>query len=163
MSQEKLEMVQRLYSDCWAPANLGLVPELLHPEVVWTAIESAPDSGTRRGHAGSRTYMNDWLDGFDFQAMPSDEVATTADGRLVCSLHAVGTEKQTGLTTEIRYAGVFRFAVDGRIIEIHEYATVEEALEAVGLSEWPRLTRASQRDPKPKGRSGRQWTSKERR
>ena len=134
MSQENMEVVQRLYSDCWAPANLGLVPELLHPGIVWTAIESAPDSGTRRGHAGSRIYMSDWLEGFDFEAMPCDEVATTADGCLVCSLHAVGTEKQTGLTTEIRYAGAFRFAADGRIIEIHEYATVEDALEAVGLS-----------------------------
>jgi ketosteroid isomerase-like protein len=133
MSQANVEMVQRLYSDCWATANLGLVPELLHPEIVWTAIESAPDSGTRRGHAEARADMNDWLEGFDFEAMPSDVVATTDDGRLVSSLRAVGTEKRSGLTTEIRYGGVFRFAGDGRVIEIHEYATVEEALEAVGL------------------------------
>lgn len=135
MSQENLNTVQRLYRDCWAPANLGLVPEILHPEIVWTAIESAPDSGTRRGHAEARAYMNDWLEGFDFEAMPSGEVGTTADGRLVCSLRAVGTEKRSGLKTEIRYGGVFRFADDGRIIDIHEYATVEDAFEAVGLSE----------------------------
>ncbi len=135
MSQESVGTVQRLYSDCWGAANLYLAPEVLHPEIVWTAIESAPDSGTRHGHAGSRAYMSDWLDGFDFEAMPIEAVGTTPDGRLVCSLSAVGTEKQTGLTTEIRYAGVFRFADDGRIIEIHEYATVEDALEAVGLSE----------------------------
>jgi hypothetical protein len=79
--------------------------------------------------------MNDWLDGFDFEGMPIDPVGTATDGRLVCSLHATGTEKQSGLTTEIHYGGVFRFAGDGRIIEIHEYATVEEALEAVGLRE----------------------------
>jgi ketosteroid isomerase-like protein len=135
MSQEHLEVVERLYNDCWAAANLDLVPEILHPAIVWTAIESAPDSGTRRGHAESHAYMSDWLDGFDFEVMPTDEVATTADGCLVCSLRAVGTEKRSGLTTEIRYGGVFRFADDGRIIEIHEYATVEDALKAVGLSE----------------------------
>jgi ketosteroid isomerase-like protein len=135
MSQENVEIVERLYSDCWAPAKLEVVPEILHPEIVWTAIESAPDSGTRRGHPEARAYMSDWLEGFDFEAMPSEEVATTPDGRVVCSLHAVGTEKRSGLTTEIRYGGVFRFAGDGRIVEIHEYATVEEALEAVGLRE----------------------------
>jgi ketosteroid isomerase-like protein len=135
MSQENVEIVERLYSDCWAAASLDVVPEVLHPEIVWTAIESAPDSGTRRGHSGARAYMSDWLQGFDFEAMPSEVVATTSDGRLVCSLHAVGTEKRSGLTTEIRYGGVFRFAGDGRIIDIHEYATVEEALEAVGLRE----------------------------
>jgi ketosteroid isomerase-like protein len=135
MSRENVEIVERLYSDCFAAANLDVVPDVLHPEIVWTAIESAPDFGTRRGHPGARAYMGDWLGGFDFEAMPTEEVATTPDGRLVCSLHAVGTEKRSGLTTEIHYAGVFCFAGDGRIVEIHEYATVEEALEAAGLQE----------------------------
>ena len=128
-----VEIVERLYSDCWAAANLDVVPEVLHPEIVWTAIESAPDSGTRRGHAGAREHMSDWLGGFDFEAMPIEEIGRAPDGRLVCSLYAVGTERRFGLTTEIRYGGVFRFAGDGRIIEIREYMTVEEALEAVGL------------------------------
>ena len=135
MSQENVELVQSLYRDCFAAADLDLVPELLHPDVVWTAIESAPDSGTRHGHAEAREHMGDWLNAFDFGAMPTEHVATTADGRLVCALYAVGTEKKLGLTTDIRYAAVFRFAEDGRILNIHEYAAVDEALEAVGLSE----------------------------
>ncbi len=135
MSQENAEIVSALYRDCWAPGNLDVVPEILHPEIVWTAIESAPDAGTRRGHAESRAYMNDWLDGFEFEVMATDEVGATADGRLVCALRAEGTERRSGLATEIDYAGVFSFADDGRISEIHEYSTVEEALEAVGLSE----------------------------
>jgi len=135
MSQENAETVRRLYSECWAAANLDVTPEVLHPEIVWTAIESAPDAGTRRGHAGARRYMSDWLEGFDFEAMPIDPVGTAADGRLVCSLHATGTERRSGLKTEIHYGGVFRFAGDGRIIQIHEYATAEEAIEAAGLSE----------------------------
>src|SRR5512132_371187 len=126
MSRENVETVERLYRDCWAAANLDVAPEVLHPEIVWTAIESAPDAGTRRGHAGARAYMDDWLEGFDFEAMPIDPVGTAADGRLVCALHATGTERRSGLTTEIDYGGVFRFAADGRIIEIHEYETPEQ-------------------------------------
>ena len=37
----------------------------------------------------------------------------------------------------MHFAGVFRFADDGRIRYIHEYARPEDALEAVGLSEYP--------------------------
>ena len=135
MSQENVALVETLYCECWAPAHLDLVPEILHPEIVWTAIESAPDAGTRRGHAESRGYMNDWLENFDLGATSIDEAGTTDDGRLVCSLTAVATAKRSGLTTEIRYAAVFGFAADGRILGIHEYATTDDALEAVGLSE----------------------------
>ena len=111
------------------------MPEILHPEIVWTAIESAPDSGTRHGYAGTSAYMNDWLRGFDLGEMSADELGTTADGCLVCALDASATEKRSGLTTEIHYAGVFRFADDGRIRYIHEYAEPEEALEAARLRE----------------------------
>jgi hypothetical protein len=39
------------------------------------------------------------------------------------------------LTTDIQFAATFAFAPDGRLVGIHEYASYEEALEAVGLSE----------------------------
>jgi hypothetical protein len=79
--------------------------------------------------------MNDWLQGFDLGEMSVDELGTIADGRLVCALDAAATEKRSGLTTEMHFAGVFRFADDGRIRYIHEYARPEDALEAVGPSE----------------------------
>jgi hypothetical protein len=47
----------------------------------------------------------------------------------------VGTEKGTGLTTDIRFGAAFGFAPDGRLVEIHEYATHQEALEAVALAD----------------------------
>jgi len=79
--------------------------------------------------------MSHWLESFDLKAMPIDEARSAPDGRLVCALHGVGTEKRTGLTTEIHYGAAFGFAPDGRLVEIHEYATYQEALEAVGLRE----------------------------
>ena len=135
MSEETVETVARLYNECWSPGELELVPEILHPDIVWTAIESAPDSGTRRGHAECRAYMSDWLEGFYLEMMPIEDARSAPDGRLVCALHGVGQEKRTGLTTDIEFGAVFRFAPDGRLVEIHEYATHHEALAAVGLSE----------------------------
>jgi ketosteroid isomerase-like protein len=134
MSQENVEIVARLYNECWGLGKLELVPEILHPDIVWTAIESAPDSGTRRGHVECRAHMNDWLESFELDHAV-EEARSAPDGRLVCALHGVGTEKRTGLTTDIRYGAAFRFAPDGRLVEIHEYATHQEALEAAGLRE----------------------------
>ena len=135
MSQENVETVARLYNECWGLGKLYLVPEILHPDIVWTAIESAPDFGTRRGYAECRTHINDWVESFDLKAMPTGEARSAPDGRLVCALHAVGTERRTGLTTDIQFSAAFRFAPDGRLVEIHEYATHREALEAAGLRE----------------------------
>ena len=134
MSQQRVEIVDRLYNECWAAGNLDLVPALLHPDIVWTAIESAPDSGTRRGHAEARAYMNDWLESFDFQTMPIEPLGTTDDDRLVCALQGTGLERRSGVTLDIHYGGVFRFADDGRIVDIHEYATSEDARAAAGLT-----------------------------
>ncbi len=135
MSQENVEQVRRLYNDGWMAGNLDLALQLLHPEIVWTAIESAPDAGTRTGLDECRVYMEDWLEDFDFESHAIEAAGVALDERLVCANHAVGTGKGSGVRTEIRYAGTYRFADDGRIVEIHEYATLDEALEAAGLQE----------------------------
>jgi len=135
MSRENVEQVRRLYNDGWMAGNLDLALQLLHPEIVWTAIESAPDAGTRTGLDECRVYMEDWLEDFDFESHAIEAAGVALDERLVCANHAVGTGKGSGVRTEIRYAGTYRFADDGRIVEIHEYATLDEALEAAGLQE----------------------------
>jgi ketosteroid isomerase-like protein len=134
MSQENVEQVRRLYNDGWMAGNLDLALQLLHPEIVWTAIESAPDAGTRTGLDECRAYMEDWLEDFDFESHAVEAAGVALDERLVCANHAVGTGKGSGVRTEIRYAGTYSFADDGRIVEIHEYATLDEALEAAGLA-----------------------------
>jgi ketosteroid isomerase-like protein len=135
MSQDDLEQVRRLYDDGWMAGNLDLALQLLHPEIVWTAIESAPDAGTRTGLNECRAYMEDWLEDFDFESHAIEAAGVAPDERLVCANHGVGMGKGSGIRTEIRYASTYRFADDGRIVEIHEYATLDEALEAAGLRE----------------------------
>jgi ketosteroid isomerase-like protein len=135
MSEEKLEIIRRLYNAVWAPGSLNLMPEVLHPDVIWTAIEWAPDAGTRRGYEECRAHLEDWLEDFELQPQVVELEATTDDGRLVCSQRAVATGRGSGAETTIRYAGVYRFSEDNRLIEIREYATTPEALQAAGLTE----------------------------
>ncbi|HEY1277216.1 MAG TPA: nuclear transport factor 2 family protein [Thermoleophilaceae bacterium] len=128
---ERLSLVARLYNDGWARGDFDVVFELLDPEIVWTTIEGAPDSGTYRGHQGVRRYMQDWLDSFDFDTGASKiEEAIEVGDRLVCVQVGIGTGKGSQVTSEIHYACVYAFGDDDRIVEVREYATREEALEA---------------------------------
>ena len=137
MSEEtlKLETVTRLYNECWIPGSFDPIPAILDPAILWTAIESAPDAGTRRGYDECRAHMQDWIDDFILGPQVIEVAGAAPSGRLVCSQAWLATGKGSGVRTEIRYAADYSFADDGRIVEIHEYATVAEALEAAGLSE----------------------------
>jgi len=129
-----LETVRLLYNAVWT-GDLDAAPSVLHPEVVWTAIESAPDAGTRRGYSECRAHMQDWLDYFEIEPFVIQPIGTAANGRLVCDQAFAAIGKGSGLRTEIRYVAVYSFSGDRRIRTIHEYATTQEALEAAGLSE----------------------------
>ena len=133
----KLETLNRLYDEYWASGDLDRIDEVLDPAIVWTAIESAPDAGTRRGYDECRAYMKDWLDDFVLEPAEIHEVGSTLAGDVVCSFAGFATGRASGARTEIRFAIRCRFADDGRIVAIHEYATVPEAYEAAGLSEQP--------------------------
>ena len=131
---ERCVAVNRLYNECWLNGEYDLVPKLLDPGIVWTAMESAPDHGTRRGHAECIGYMEDWAEDFELEPHSFEVAASTEDGTLVCVQHGSATGKGSGITTEIHYACVHRFASDGRIAEIHEYTTLNEALASAGLA-----------------------------
>ena len=131
----KLENLRRLYNEYWMAGDLDRVDEVLDPAIVWTAIESAPDAGTRRGYDECRAYMAEWLDDFALEPAEIYEVGSTPTGEVVCSFAGAATGRASGARTEIRFAITCRFADDGRIVAIHEYATLPEASQAAGLSE----------------------------
>jgi ketosteroid isomerase-like protein len=128
------EIVWRLYNEGWGAGNLDLIIELLDPGIVWTAIEDAPDAGTYRGHEGVRRYWLDWLGDFDIHPFRIEESIEAGD-KLVCIQCATTTGKGSGVRSELRYACAYTFGADERLVEVNEYATREEALEAASLRE----------------------------
>jgi ketosteroid isomerase-like protein len=123
----KLETLKRLFNECWMPGDLDRLDEVLDPSIVWTAIESAPDAGTRRGYDECRAYMKEWLDDFVLEPSEIHEIGSTPAGDVVCSLTGHATGRASGARTEICFAITCRFTVDGRIVSIHEHATLSEA------------------------------------
>jgi ketosteroid isomerase-like protein len=134
----RTEIVLRLYNEGWAHGDFDVVSELLAPKVVWTAIEGAPDAGTYMGLESVRRYMQDWLDDFEFHSGSlSLEEAIEVGDRLVCVQHASATGKRSGIESEIRYACVYAFDDEQRIVEVNEYATREEAVAAASRAAAP--------------------------
>src|SRR5215210_6106834 len=98
-----LETVKRLYTEYWTPGDLDRIDEVLDPAIVWTAIESAPDAGTRRGYDECCAYMREWLDAFTLEPPEIGEVGSTRTGDLVCSFAGFATGRASGVRTEIRF------------------------------------------------------------
>jgi ketosteroid isomerase-like protein len=139
------EVVSRLYRHGWGPGDFDVVFELLDPDIVWTAIEGAPDAGTYRGLESVRAYMQDWLEEFDFNQGDDSHIERSIEvgESLVCLQRVIGTGKRSGLRSEIRYACVYTFGGDDRIVEVNEFATLDEALEAVASRPAPRARPAN--------------------
>ena len=131
MSQEKIEIVRGVYAG-WIDGDVTRALERLDSTVVWDAIADAPDAGTYRGHAGVRRYMEDWLGDFDILSMDFEQ-AIDGEDSLVIAQCGRTKGKGSGVETSLNYACAYWFR-SGKIIEIKEFRTKEEALEAVGLS-----------------------------
>ncbi len=132
MSQKSVEIVRGVY-DGWFRGDVTSALQYLDPEIVWEAIADAPDAGTYRGHAGCRRYMEDWLDDFDMLSMDFEEVIG-ADDLLVIAQCGRTKGRGSGIETELRYAVAYRLR-SGKVVEVKEFRTKTEALEAAGLHE----------------------------
>jgi|SRR5215207_1833764 len=139
------EIVSRLYREGWGPGDFDVVSELLDADIVWSAIEGAPDAGVYRGLESVCAYMQDWLDEFDFNQGDNARIEQSieVEERLVCLQRVIGTGKRSGLRSEIRYACVYTFGGDERILEVNEYATLDEALEAAPRRPAPQASRSA--------------------
>jgi ketosteroid isomerase-like protein len=132
MSQENVEIVHKVYA-AWACGDPSQAFEHLDPEVIWEAIEDAPDAGTYRKHSGVKRYMDDWLQ--DFEMFPFEfGRSVEVEGQLVMEQRGTTKGRGSGLTTVINYAAVYNFR-GGKVLTVKEYNTFGDALEAVGLSE----------------------------
>jgi uncharacterized protein len=131
MSPENVDLVRSVY-DGWVHGDVTDALKSIDPSIVWEAIADAPDAGTYRGHAGVRRYMEDWLRDFDIVSMDFKEVIAGED-RLVIAQCARAKGKGSGVETELHYAVAYRFH-GGKIAEIREFRTKEEALKAVELA-----------------------------
>ena len=105
MSQENVERVRRAYRLYQETQQPDY--ELLRRDVTWHTARDLPDSATYRGHDGVAELYSEWIGSFEDFRVEVEEIIDD---------------------------GVWKL-LDGKAVEIREYRTRAEALEAVGLRE----------------------------
>ena len=127
MSQENVEVVRRMLQ-AFADRGPDAMAEFWDPDIDWRAAEGAIDDvGEMHGPVAVRRYIQDWIDTFDDFSVAVEDLQDVGDDRVFAIQRLNGRAKLSG--TEIDTVR------DGKVVRGREYLKVEEALEAVGLSE----------------------------
>jgi ketosteroid isomerase-like protein len=129
MSQENVEILKRGYEHFKAKGEIRA-----HPDLIWDVSRLGwPDQQIYHGPAGAMQFNAEWADAWDdWELEPEDYI--DAGERVVVIVNQRGRSKATGIPVEMRFAQVWTLE-DGLAIRMQMYASVDEALEAVGLSE----------------------------
>lgn len=105
--------------------------ELLHPDILWHTRADLPDTATHRGHDGAATLMAEWFGAFEDLRVDVEELIDAGD-RVVVVLRLHGRARGSAREVDMSETHVLTMR-DGKVAEVHEYATKAEALEVVGL------------------------------
>jgi ketosteroid isomerase-like protein len=131
MSRENVERVRqayRLYEETQRPDY-----DLLHQDVAWHTAQDLPDSDTYRGHDGVAELYSEWIDSFEDFRVEVEEMIDGGRDTIVVMTRLRGRFRGSTEEVNLIEAHVWKL-LDGKAVEIREYRTRTEALEAAGLS-----------------------------
>ena len=129
MSQENVEIIRRGYEHFGATGKI-----VAHADLVWDVSHLGwPDQQIYSGVEGAMQFNAEWAAAWDdWELEPEDFL--DAGERVVVIINQRGRSKATGVPVEMRFAQVWTL-LDGQGIRMQLFASIDEALEAVGLSE----------------------------
>ena len=133
MSQETVELVLKIHTAVVQGDLEGLLTEV-HPEAEYRAATQQAIEGEGsafRGHDGIRRWFRELHDLYEEIESEILEVRDLGD-RVVVVFRVRGRGTGSGVSLEQSLAQVVTVR-QGKVIEIREYFTREEALEAVGV------------------------------
>ncbi len=134
MSQEAVDLVTRGLGRTYTTDNLAIHVADFHPDLVYHPRADEPDPSPHVGRDAYAELIRGFLEAFSQITFEVQEVIDAGD-RVIASTVLHG---QVGGGAEVTDAYVFVYEIrDGLIVEGWEYHTLQEALEAVGMSEHP--------------------------
>jgi ketosteroid isomerase-like protein len=133
MSEENVEIVRALYA-AWSADDLDTVLEVYHPEVELRTSGSFPDlEPSYGGHSGVRLFWDAMLAPWDSFQIDVERVVE-GDECAAVAIRFRARGKVSDALTDMRQGHVLRFK-DGRVAKVSFHNSLDEALEAAGLSE----------------------------
>ena len=136
MSQENVEVVRRGYA--YRQARGDFLVEVLAPDYVWdmSHFSGWPEQQTYEGIEEARRFIREWTAAFDDWEIELVSLHDAGRDKVVGVVRQRGRSKTTGLPVDMLYAQVFTVR-EGKQTRMEMYADPDEALKAVGLTEWP--------------------------
>ena len=129
MSQENVEIIRRGYEHFEATGEIRA-----HPDLVWDVSNLGwPEQQIYLGPEGGMQFNAEWAAAWDDWELEAQDYVDAGE-RVVVILNQRGRSKATGIPVEMRFAQVWTLR-DKQGIRMELYASVEEALEVVGLSQ----------------------------
>jgi ketosteroid isomerase-like protein len=126
---ENVDLLRRYFDAINRAGRSGDLEEWLSffsEDVVWEAIEDAPDAGTYRGRDGLRGYFQDWLETVDNMRFERGEITDLGDF-VVAEIRATATIKGTDAVMDLPYAFAVRIEA-GKIAQGKEFRERDDAL-----------------------------------
>ncbi len=131
MSRENLQLATRV-GDAVNRRDIGLIEELFHPEFEFHSAIARSEGGVYLGPEGIRQYFRDVDAAWEYFRIEVEDVREAGD-QLVVLWH-VRAMSRAGVPLDQVAAQVWTWR-DGRPWRNESFTDVQEALEAVGLSE----------------------------
>ena len=135
MSEENVETFKRAL-EAFNRGDIDAVLERFDPEVEWHTAADLPDSRVYRGHDGVAALLQEWVDLFEDFHVEAEQFIDRGDYLVVpLLLHGrVPGSAESDQEVTLRRTQVDKLR-EGRFVEVREYLTLEQALEAAGLRE----------------------------
>ena len=130
MSQENVEIV-RGAADAFNRRDVGAWLAHFDPDIVWYAFPDEPDPGPFHGHDAVRAMAARWMEVLSDFRMEAKEFIDAGEYVLMPA-RMLGRVRDSDAEVTVDEVYVNRCR-NGKIAEVRECRTKEEALEAVGL------------------------------
>jgi uncharacterized protein len=127
MSAQNVEIIRRGYGHYLATGEIRA-----HPDLVWDVSRLGwPDQQIYSGIEGAVQFNAEWAAAWDDWKLEVEDYLDAGE-RVVVVITQTGRAKTTGIPVDMRFAQVWTLR-DGQAVRMQMFASVDEALEAVGL------------------------------
>jgi ketosteroid isomerase-like protein len=132
MSEESVEVARAMF-EAYREGGADSILDHLAPDVEWEVRADLPDADVYRGHEGFRRLIAGFTEVTDEMWYRPEELISAGEGQVVVPIRWGGRGRGSGVEFEERRETWVLTVRAGKVARVREFATRDEALQAVGL------------------------------